>query len=397
MIGVSRERSPSDPIIVGCGHTRFGKLQDLSLEQLIHQAGTEALQDAGIDGASVDAAWLGHFNSGMVPDGFCSSMLLGIDEKLRFKPVIRCENACASGSAAVYAAFDAVRSGRVRVALVVGAEKMTALDTVGVTRALGSAAYQAEEADLSFPGIFARYAIAYQERYGDPTEAMARIAVKNHRNALSNPLAQMHKALELDYCLAPSDRNPFVAPPLKVTDCSLISDGAAALVIARRDLADDFSRAVGFRAAAQVNDVLQLSRKDLAAFEGPRRAFERAYSAAGISVNELDFAEVHDCFTIAELLTIEAMGLAAPGEGRSVVREGQTERGGRLPINLSGGLKAKGHPVGATGVSMHVLAARQLTGRAGDMQVPGASLGLCFNMGGGAVVSCVSILEPIKA
>jgi acetyl-CoA C-acetyltransferase len=226
---------------------------------------------------------------------------------------------------------------------------------------------------------------------------MARIAVKNHRNALNNPLAQMRKALELDYCLTASDKNPFVAPPLKVTDCSLISDGAAAVVIARRDMVSDFARAVGFRAAEQINDLLPLSRKNLVAFEGPRRAFERAYSVAGVGVDDLDFAEVHDCFTIAELLTVEAMGLAAPGGGRDAMREGQTERGGKLPINLSGGLKAKGHPVGATGVSMHVLAARQLTGRAGDMQVPSAQLGLCFNMGGGAVVSCVSILEPLNS
>ena len=282
-MSASQDTRPSDPMIVGWGHTRFGKLPELSLEQLIHQVGSEALQDAGIDGSMVDAAWLGHFNSGMVPDGFCSSMVLGVDEKLRFKPAIRCENACASGSAAVYAALDAVRCGRVRVASVVGVEKMTGLDTVGVMRALGGAAYQAEEADLSFPGIFARYAVAYEERYGDPTEAMARIAVKNHRNALSNPLAQMHKPLELDYCLAPSEKNPFVAPPLKVTDCSLISDGAAALVIARRDMVGDFARAVGFRAAEQVNDLLPLSRKDLVAFEGPRRAFERAYSVAGAS------------------------------------------------------------------------------------------------------------------
>jgi acetyl-CoA C-acetyltransferase len=169
---------------------------------------------------------------------------------------------------------------------------------------------------------------------------------------------------------------------LKVTDCSLVSDGAAALVITRADMMGDFARAVRFRAAEQINDLLPLSRKDLAAFEGPRRAFEQAYGVAKITVDDLDFAEVHDCFTIAELLTIEAMGLSGPGRGRDIVREGQTERGGRLPINLSGGLKAKGHPVGATGVSMHALAARQLTNRAGEMQLPNAGLGLVFNMGG---------------
>lgn len=386
---------PNEPFIVGAGHTRFGKLAD-SLEDLIRQAGAEALADAGIDGSEVDAVWLGHFNSGLVPDGFCSSMALGIDDGLRFKPAIRCENACASGAAAVYSALDAVRSGRVRVALVIGAEKMTSRDTPGVTQALSGAAYQPEEADLSFPAIFARFAQAYDARFGDPTDAMARIAVKNHHNALSNPLAQLHKPLDLGFCLAPSERNPMIAPPLKVTDCSLISDGAAAIVIARADMLADFARAVRFRAAEQVNDLLPLSRKDLADFAGPKRAFERAYAAAKVGVDDLDFAEVHDCFTIAELLTMEAMGLSAPGQAASAIREGQTERGGRLPINLSGGLKAKGHPVGATGVSMHAVAARQLTERAGDIQLPNAGLGLCFNMGGGAVANCVSILEAVK-
>jgi acetyl-CoA C-acetyltransferase len=386
---------PNEPVIVGTGHTRFGKLRE-SLEQLIHLAECEALRDAGIGGSTVDAVWLGHFNSGLVPDGFCSSMALDIDDGLRFKPSVRCENACASGSAAVYAALDAVRSDRVRVALVIGVEKMTMLDTAGVTRALGSASYQAEEANLSFPAIFARFAQAYDARYGNPIEAMAQIAVKNHRNAMSNPLAHLHKPLELSFCLTPSERNPEVAPPLKVTDCSLVSDGAAALVITRADMIGEFARAVRFRAAEQISDLLPLSRKDLAAFEGPRRAFEQAYGVAKITVDDLDFAEVHDCFTIAELLTIEAMGLSGPGRGRDIVREGQTERGGRLPINLSGGLKAKGHPVGATGVSMHALAARQLTNRAGEMQLPNAGLGLVFNMGGGAVVNCVSILECVK-
>jgi acetyl-CoA C-acetyltransferase len=389
-------RSKIQANIVGWGHTPFGKLSGETIESLIASAATEAITHAGIDPRDIDAVWLGHFNSGMVPDAFCSSMVLGAHDALRFKPATRCENACASGSAALYAALDAVQSGRVKVALVVGAEKMTGLDTAGVTRALSGASYQPEEADLSFPAIFAQFAMAYTARYGDPTDAMARIAVKNHRNALTNPLAHLRKELDLDFCLTVSDRNPMIAPPLKVTDCSLISDGAAAVVIAHADVARSLARAIGFRAAEQVNDLLPASQKDLASFEGPRLAFERAYRSAGVSVNDLDFAEVHDCFTIAELMTLEAMGLCQPGEASQLVREGQTERGGRLPVNLSGGLKAKGHPVGATGVSMHVMLARQLSGDAGDMQLPGAALGCCFNMGGGAVANYVSILEPVR-
>ena len=251
---------------------------------------------------------------------------------------------------------------------------------------------------MSFPQIFARYAKAYRAAFADPTDAMARIAVKNHSNAMHNPLAQMHRPLDLDFCLSVSERNPMIADPLKLSDCSLISDGAAAVVLVNADMIGDFRRAVGFRSVVHVNDLLPLSSKTLEAFEGPREAFARAYLAGGVSVSDIQLAEVHDCFTIAELLVTEAMGLAKPGQGPALVREGQTERGGRLPINLSGGLKAKGHPVGATGVSMHVMMARQLTGEAGEMQLGGEpSLGMCFNMGGGAVANCVSILETIKA
>jgi acetyl-CoA C-acetyltransferase len=390
-------RIGSEPVIVGWGHTKFGRLDAFDIEGLIQVAARDALISAGIEAADVDAVWLGHFNSGLVRDGFCSSMALGIDGALRFKPAVRCENACASGSAALFGAIDAIRSGRVRVALVVGAEKMTSLDTPGVTRALGGASYQKEEAALSFPDIFARFAQAYASRFGDPTEAMAHIAVKNHENAMRNPLAQMQKRLDLDFCLTPSDRNPVISTPLKVSDCSLISDGAAAVVLVASDMLGEFSRAVGFRAAEHVNDFLPLSAKDLATFEGPSRAIRQAYRGAGITVDDLSLAEVHDCFTIAELMTVEAMGIAAPGQGRRAVIDGETRRDGRLPINLSGGLKAKGHPVGATGVSMHVLATRQLLGDAGDMQMPGATLAMCVNMGGGAVATYASILQAVKS
>lgn len=385
-----------EPVIVGWGHTRFGKLDALSLEDLIRQAGREALDSAGIEAGQVDAVWLGHFNSGLVEDGFCSSMILGIDPALRFKPATRLENACASGSAALFAAIDAIRSGRVRVALVVGAEKMSGLDSAAVTRALGGASYQKEERGMSFPAIFARFAQAYDARFGDPTEAMAHIAVKNHENAMRNPLAQMHRRIELDFALGTSEKNPVIADPIKLSDCSLVSDGAAALVLVADDMLGDFKRAVRFRAAAQVSDVLPLSAKDLAMFEGPRRAVAQAYAEAGIGVDDVSLAEVHDCFTIAELLFTEALQLAEPGQGRDVVIGGGTARGGRLPVNLSGGLKAKGHPVGATGVSMHVLNARQLVGEADEMQLPGAELAVAVNMGGGAVATYASVMERAK-
>ncbi|MCE8007876.1 thiolase domain-containing protein [Aestuariivita sp.] len=382
--------------ITGWGHTKFGKLTDQSLEDLIVEAGREALGHSGLGADVIDGIWLGHFNGGMVGDGFPSSLAMGIDRGLRFKPATRVENACASGAAAIFAARQAILSGEVRAALVIGAEKMTHLPTREVATCLGHASYQKEEAGLSFPAVFAQFAQAYFDRYGDHTQALARVAAKNHGNSVRNPLAQMQKPLDEAYCAAVSDKNPIVAPPLKVTDCSLVSDGAAALVLVGEALLGDAPRAVRMRGVAQVSDLLPMSQRDLLAFEGPRRAIHQAYERADVTVNDIDVAEVHDCFTIAELLIYEAMGLAAHGHGADVLQGGVVHAGGRLPVNLSGGLKAKGHPVGATGVSMHTLIARQVLGQADGMQHPGAETGLVFNMGGSGVASYASVLEAAK-
>jgi acetyl-CoA C-acetyltransferase len=225
---------------------------------------------------------------------------------------------------------------------------------------------------------------------------LARIAAKNHRNGVANPWAQMRKDLGFEFCNTVSERNPYVAAPLRRTDCSLISDGAAALVVADADVAQTLERAIGFRARRQVNDFLPLSRRDPTAFDGARQAWSRALEDGDLTLADLSLVETHDCFTIAELIEYEAMGLAKPGEGYRVVREGLAEKGGRLPVNPSGGLKSKGHPIGATGVSMHVMAALQLTGEAGEMQIPGATVAGVFNMGGAAVANYVSLLERIK-
>ena len=383
--------------IAGWGHTKFGKLTDQDLEDLIANAGTQALADAGIPGADVDGIWVGHFNGGMVPDGFPASLAMSIDPGLRYKPATRLENACASGSAAVFAARQAILAGEAKVALVIGVEKMTHLPGAEVTAALGHAAYQKEEAGLSFPGVFAQFAQAYFEKYGDHSQALARIAAKNHGNSVNNPLAQLQKPMDEEFCATESDKNPVIAAPLKKTDCSLVSDGAAALVLVAEDLLGDVSKAVKLRGVAQVNDVLPMSQRNLLAFEGPRKAIHAAYDRAGITVDDLDVAEVHDCFTIAELMIYEAMGLAAHGHAADLLDGGVVHAGGRLPVNLSGGLKAKGHPVGATGVSMHTLIARQVLGQANAMQHPGAELGLVFNMGGSGVANYASILEGVKA
>ena len=337
--------------------------------------------------------WLGHFNSGLVPDGFPAALTIQADEGLRWKPATRVENACASGSAAIYSAINAIKAGEADIALVVGAEKMTNNSTQDVATALGGASYQKEEAGLSFPQIFAQFAQAYFDEYGDHSSTLAAIAAKNHANGVKNPLAHMRKDVGFDFCNTVSEKNPIVAAPLRVTDCSLISDGAAAIIIASDDVARGHDKAIRFRSTAHVQDVLPISRRKLTDFEGPARAFASAFDQAGISVNDLDFAEIHDCFTIAELLVYEAMGLAPKGEGASVLANGTVFPDGDLPINLSGGLKAKGHPVGATGVSMHVMAAMQLAGEAGDLQKQNADLGCVFNMGGSGVANYCSILE----
>lgn len=387
----------SDAFIVGWGHTKFGRLDAKTIEDLIVDAAREAIDHAGIEASAVDAIFVSHFNGGLVPDGFISSMALSVDPALRFKPATRLENACASGSAAVHAARNAIRAGSARTALVVGVEKMTLRDTAGVTESLASASYQPEEGGVSFPQVFARFAQAYFQANGDHSRTMAQIASKNHRNAMHNPLAHLQKPLDVDFCDNVSDRNPLIAAPLRMSDCSLISDGAAALVMVAEDAIEDSDKAVAFRSAVQVNDYLAMSRRDLLAFEGPTEAFSRAFGEAGITARDLDFAEVHDCFTIAELMIYEAMGLAPKGRGRQAIDEGVVMRDGSLPVNLSGGLKAKGHPVGATGVSMHALAAMQLTGQAGAMQKAGATLGCVFNMGGSGVANYCSILEPASA
>ena len=382
--------------IIGTGHTRFGRL-DENLEDLITAAVREALTEADLPAEAIDAVFVGHFNAGLVRDGFPSSLVHQVDPGLRFKPATRLENACASGSAAIHAGIAAILSGRAQTVLIVGAEKMTSRSTAEVTEALACAGYQNDpaEAALSFPGVFAQAAQQYTDRYRDPLGAMAQIASKNHQNAMRNPLAQMQRPLTVEECNNVSEKNPLIAPPLRLTDCSLVSDGAAALILTTTQNAKKRDKAAKFLSAVQVNDFLPMSRRDFLLFEGPQRAIRQAYDEAGITLDDLNFAEVHDCFTIAELLTYEAMGLAPAGDGATALESGRVMRDGQTPVNLSGGLKAKGHPVGATGVSMHVLAYRQLTGQGGEMQLDRADLGLIFNMGGAAVANYVSVLAAM--
>ncbi len=388
----------TEPCIIGWSHSRFGKLDDApDIEALIGLVARQAIEDAGVAPEDVDGIFLGTFNGGFVPQDFPASLVLQHLPELRFRPVTRYENACATGSAAIHGALDFIKAGRGRVTLVVGAEKMTATPGPQIGEILLKASYLKTESGITggFAGVFGRIAEAYFQRHGDQSDALATIAAKNHANGVDNPWAQMRKDLGFAFCRAESEKNPYVAPPLKRTDCSLVSDGAAALVIAHDDVAMTARRAVRFRAAAHVQDFLPLASRDIIRFEGPRAAWARALSDAGVALSDLSFAEVHDCFTIAELLAVEAMGLAPEGQGARAVLDGITAKDGRMPINRSGGLKAKGHPIGATGVSMHAIAAMQLCGEAGAMQLPRADLAGVFNMGGAAVANYVSVLERV--
>jgi acetyl-CoA C-acetyltransferase len=261
-----------------------------------------------------------------------------------------------------------------------------------------NASYRKEEGDTpgGFAGVFGRIADLYFQRHGDQSAAMARIAAKNHRNGVGNPFAQLRKDLGFQFCNTVSDKNPLVAGPIRRTDCSLVSDGAAAIVMTDDETALSFPRAVKLRGRAHAQDFLPMSRRDIVAFEGCRVAWSRAHEQAGTTLSDLSLVETHDCFTIAELIEYEAMGLTPPGGGARAIEEGWTEKEGRLPVNPSGGLKSKGHPIGATGVSMHVMTSLQLLEEAGDMQVKQPTLAGIFNMGGAAVANYVSILERVR-
>ncbi len=384
--------------IVGWAHTPFGKHESEDPESLIVRVAVEALADAGLEPEEVDEIVVGQFNEGFSPQAFPASLVLQADERFRFKPATRVENACATGTAAIHQGLKTIEAKRGRFVLVVGVEKMTGIPGPEIGGVLLKASYLKEEAEIEggFAGVFGRIAQQYYQKHGDQTEALAMIAAKNHENGVANPWAQLRKDLGFEFCRDVSDKNPIVAGPLKRTDCSLVSDGAAAVVLSDVETALSMDKAVIFRAAAQANDFLPMSKRDITLFEGCEVAWKRALSQGRLGLDDLDLVETHDCFTVAELLEYEAMGLTPRGQGAKAILEGWTRKDGKLPVNPSGGLKSKGHPIGATGVSMHIMASMQVLGRAEDMQVKDAKLAGIFNMGGAAVANYASILEPLR-
>ena len=380
--------------VIGIGETKMGKLPEKSLRDLIREAGSKAIADAGIDEDAIEALYIGNFNASYLCCqshlGPMASEVLGLSNI----PTVRTEGACASGSLAFRQGLIAVAAGIYDVVVVGGVEKMTHRETETVTTAIASAADVELEVSLgvTFPSVFAMLANRYFYEYGDVREQMAMCAVQNHANALLNPDAQMHKKITVE-----DVKNGFpVAYPLTVFDCSLVTDGSAFVVLAATEVAKKISqkRIIEVMGSGQAGDTLTIAtKKSLTTLDATVNAAKQAYKMAGIKPSDIDLAEVHDCFTITQILNIEDLGFFEKGRGGNAVLEGKTALNGKIPINTSGGLKAKGHPIGATGLSQVYEVVTQLRGEAGPRQVRKADIGLTHNLGGTAATCVVNIFR----
>jgi acetyl-CoA C-acetyltransferase len=380
-----------DVAIIGVGMTKWGELWDKSLRTIFTETALLALADAGVD--KIDSMVVGCMSSGLFTGQEHLASLLA-DALGRIPvPAARVESACSSGGLALRQGFMEVASGMSDIVLVGGVEKMTDVTGCEATFALGTAADQEYEGyhGLTFPGLYAMMAVDHMHRHGTTREQLALVAVKNHDNGSRNPLAQFPFKITVEGVL----NSVLVADPLRILDCSPITDGAAAVVLAPAEMARKMKKpAVRITGSGQATDTIALSsRRDLSWLESTHLAAAKALAMAGRKVQDIHLFEVHDCFTIAEIMVTEALGLVEKGRGGKAVEEGLTARGGRFPVNPSGGLKAKGHPVGATGVAQAVEIVKQLRGEAGDRQIKGARLGLAQNMGGTGGSSVVHIFE----
>jgi acetyl-CoA C-acetyltransferase len=380
-----------DVAILGVGMTKWGELWDKSLRTIFTETALLAIADAGVD--RIDAMVVGCMSSGLFAGQEHLASLLADYLGRTPVPAARVESACSSGGAALRQGFIEVASGLSDIVLVGGVEKMTDVTGCEATYALGTAADQEYEGyhGLTFPGLYAMMAVAHMHRYGTTREQLAMVAVKNHDNGSRNPLAQFPFKVTVDGVL----NSVLVADPLHILDCSPITDGAAAVVLGPADMARKMKKpVVRIAGSGQATDTIALSsRQDLTWLESTRVAAEKALAMAGRKIGDIDLFEVHDCFTIAEIMVIEALGLVEKGKGGRAVQEGLTARDGRFPVNPSGGLKAKGHPVGATGVAQAVEIVKQLRGEAGERQIKGAKRGLAQNMGGTGGSSVVHVFE----
>jgi acetyl-CoA C-acetyltransferase len=381
--------------VVGIGMSQFGELWEKSLRRIWSEAATAALADAGID--KVDLITVGCMSPGLFVGQEHLASLLADEIGMAGVASARVESACASGGLALRTGFAEIASGLSDMVLVTGVEKMNDVDGGAATFALGTAADQEYEGfhGITFPGLYAMLAQVHMQRYGTTREQMAQVAVKNHANGLKNPHAQYHLKVTIETVLG----STLVADPLRLLDCSPVTDGAAAMVLTTVDKAKELSGGgpvVKITGSGMATDTISLAnREDLGELAAVRLAGERAYKMAGRRPADIDLVEVHDCFTIAEIMATEALGFFKPGDGGPAVERGDTAIGGSIPVNTSGGLKAKGHPVGATGVAQAVEIVAQLLGKAGDRQVEGAKVGMAQNMGGSGGSSIVHILEVV--
>ncbi len=413
--------------IIGAYNTQFGsfvkknretkEITDLkSIDELTYEAIRGALKDAGVEGKDIDGIWVGTCAPGLFANQeHMAALAIDADPGLRYKPSTRCEDACASSSVALYDALYAVESGRCKTALVLGVEKMNLLSTKGVTHALATCSHWESEgaSGMTFPGLFAEYAKGYQAHYGigdnELQNMLAHVSALGYKNGVENPLAHFGaggpsdklKLFSADAILnLPDDKNPMIAEPLRLHDCSLVTDGAAALVITTTETALAISnRVVEIAGIGHATELLAIKdRENMHEMIAGKIAKEKAFKEAGITIADVDLAEVHDCFTINQLLCTEALGLSEDGRAGYDYMDGKFTCDDLCPVNISGGLKAKGHPVGATGASMHTLIYKQLVGEPiGVKPTKGQpEIGVTLNVGGSSATNCVSVLRRKK-
>ncbi|MFA6269033.1 MAG: thiolase domain-containing protein [archaeon] len=380
--------------VLGIGITKFGEIWEQGLRELLLDAQLRALNDAKLEPKQIDALYTGNMCgdslSGQLHIGAMAAENLNID-----KPSVRVEGACASGSLALRQGVHAIESGSADIVMVSGVEKMTDVSTEQVTTALMGAGDEELEGfnGLTFPGLYALLANSYMKEYGLTREVLAEVSVKNHFHGARNPYAQFQSEITVDTVL----NSTMVADPLTLFDCSPITDGAASIILASEKTAKKLGSEVYITGSGLATDSLSLARrKSLLRLDAGFTARERAFTQAGITPKQVNFAEVHDCFSIAEIYAVEALGLAKQGMAAELYTSKQTYFDGKHPVNTSGGLKACGHPVAATGVKQAVEATMQLRGEGGKRQVKGAEVGVTYNVGGSGATACVHVFRKMK-
>jgi acetyl-CoA C-acetyltransferase len=408
--------------IIGAYNTEFGafikkdKATGLITDtktyyDLLIEAGRGAIADAGLEAKDIDAIWVGSCSPGtFINQEHVAPIAAEIHPDLRFKPMSRCECACASGSVAIYNALYAVEAGRAKTVLVIGVEKMNLLPTPQMTHVLACSSHWPSEGSrgMSFPMLFAEYAKGYQAHYKIPTEDLEKMlwtaGALCYKNGAENPLAHVKNgptSLEAIMKLNEVDakgkcKNMMIAAPLRLHDCSLVTDGAAAVVITATSNVPNKKRAVEIAGIGHSTERLPENvRPNMYDLMAGKDAIAKAYKEAGITAADIDMAEVHDCFTINQIISTEALGFSKDGRGGYDYLDGRFTRDDKIAINLSGGLKSKGHPVGATGASMHALIYKQLIGEPIGVKAKKADIGVVFNVGGSAVTNCVTVLRKL--